>query len=466
MDHNKRRGMAGQVKRFCARFAQGAGGALGRVIPQQSLVQWIEEEMGKYRERVYGPLRTLMLFIEQVLGADHSCQDAVAHGVSQRVASNQSPCSLNSGPYCKARARLALSLIERLGREVGERLRAGQPEVWRWRDREVKLIDGTTVSMPDTAANQAEFPQSTTQKAGLGFPLARVVAIISLSCGAVLEWATGPCEGKRSGETALLWELADRLRPGDVVIGDRYFSGYFLLAWLIRQGVDVVMRQHQLRHTDFRRGRRLGTKDHVVAWARPQRPSWMDAATYATMPETLVLREARVGGLILVTTLIAATEVSKKELLHLYHARWQVELDLRSIKTVMQMDVLRCKSPQMVRKEIAVHLLAYNLVRAVMAQAAFLGHVLPRQLSFKAALQLIRAFEESLRHAPRGRLSFRQACLRAGIAQLRLPHRPGRVEPRAVKRRPKPHPLLTQPRHILRAALIEQQRVLHANDLW
>ena len=465
MDRIKRRGIAGQVKRFCGRFAQGAGSALGRVIPRQSLLQWIEEEAGDYRERVYGPMRTLMLFIEQALGADQSCQDAVARGVSQQVALGQSPCSLNNGPYCKARARLALNLVERLGREVGERLRAAQPEVWRWRGREVKLIDGTTISMPDTAANQAEFPQSRTQKPGLGFPLARLVAIISLSCGTVLEWATGPCEGKRTGETAMLWQLAHRLRPGDVVIVDRYFSGYFLLAWLIRQGVDVVVRQHQLRHTDFCRGRRLGAEDHIVAWARPQRPSWMDVATYATMPESLVLREAQVDGLILVTTLIDAGQVGKQELLVLYHARWQIELDLRSIKSVMQMDVLRCKSPEMVRKEIAVHLLAYNLVRAVMAQAAFLGHVLPRQLSFKATLQLIRAFEENLRHAPHGRQFLRRAYLLAGIAQLRLPHRQRRVEPRVIKRRTQQHPLMTQPRTILRAALLKQQQNLHADGL-
>ncbi len=465
MDDIKRRRLAGQVKRFCGRFAQGASSALGRVIPPQSLLQWIEDEAGKHRERVYGPLQTLVLFIEQVLGADQSCQDAVARGLSQRVALRQSPCSLSNGPYCKARARLALSLVERLGREVGERLSTAQPDAWRWRGREVKLIDGTTVSMPDTSANQTDFPQSKTQKAGLGFPLARLVAIISLSCGAVLEWATGPCEGKRTGETAMLWQLAHHLRPGDVVIADRYFSGYFLLAWLIRHGVDVVVRQHQLRHTDFRRGRRLGAKDHIVAWTRPPRPSWMDAATYAAMPETLLLREARVGGLTLVTSLVASEQVSKQELLVLYHARWQVELDLRSIKTVMQMEVLRCKSPAMVKKEIAVHLLAYNLVRAVMAQAASLGHLLPRQLSFKATLQLVRAFEENLRHAPRGRQTLRRAYLLAGIARLRLPHRPGRVEPRAVKRRPKPRSLLTQPRHILKSALLKQQHKHHDKDL-
>jgi hypothetical protein len=465
MDDIKRRRIAGQVKRFCWRFAQGQGAALGQVIPQQSLMQWIKEGGGKRRERVYGPLQTLVLFIEQVLGADQSCQDAVARGVSQRVALGQSPCSLNNGPYCKARARLALNLIERLGREVGERLKEAQPDAWRWRGREVKLIDGTTVSMPDTSANQSEFPQSKNQKTGLGFPLARLVAIISLSCGAVLEWATGPCEGKRTGETALLWQLAHHFRPGDIAIADRYFSGYFMLAWLIRHGVDVVVRQHQLRDTDFRRGHRLGTKDHVVAWARPQRPAWMDAATYATMPETLLLREARIGGLTLVTSLIEAGQVSKKDLLVLYHARWQVELDLRSIKTVMQMGVLRCKSPEMVKKEIAVHLLAYNLIRAVMAQAAFLGHVLPRQLSFKATLQLVRAFEENLRHAPRGRLALRRAYLLAGVSRLRLPDRPGRVEPRAVKRRAKPQSLLTQPRRILKAALMKQQQMLHDEAL-
>jgi len=262
-----------------------------------------------------------------------------------------------------------------------------------------------------------------------------------------------------------LWQLAHHLRPGDVVIADRYFSGYFLLACLIRHGVDVVVRQHQLRHTDFRRGRRLWAKDHVVAWVRPPRPAWMDAATYAAMPETLLLREARIGSVTLVTTLIEAGHVSKKELLLLYHARWQVELDLRSIKTVMQMGGLRCKSPEMVKKEIAVHLLAYNLVRAVMAQAASLGHVLPRQLSFKATLQMVRAFEENLRHAPRRRLTLCRAYLLARVARLRLSHRPDRGEPRAVKRRAKPRSLLTQPRHILKSALLQQQQMRHNERL-
>lgn len=207
MDHSNRLVMAGQIKRFCHRFAQGAGHALGRVIPDQMLARWVEEEVGPHRERIYGPLQTLRLFIEQVLSADHGCQDAVARGVSERARLGHKPCSLNSGPYCKARARLARALIERLGHEVGERLRAAQPDVWRWHGREVKLIDGTTVSMPDTPENQAEFPQYRTQKVGLGFTIARLVAVISLSCGAVLVWASAPCQGKGSGETALVRRL-------------------------------------------------------------------------------------------------------------------------------------------------------------------------------------------------------------------------------------------------------------------
>jgi hypothetical protein len=322
----------------------------------------------------------------------------------------------------------------------------------------VKLVDGTTVSMPDTVANQEKFPQNHGQRLGLGFPLARVVGIVSLSCGAVLEWASGACEGKQTGETALLWQLAQKLSRGDVVIADRYYAGYFMIARLMQLGVDVVIRQHQLRHTDFRRGVRLGARDHVVSWVRPHRPAWMDEATYRTMPETLSVREVRVGGWTLATSLTDARQVSKQELLVLYRSRWQVELDLRSIKAVMQMDVVRCKTPPMVEKEIAAHLLAYNLVRSVMAKAAYLAGVLPRQLSFKGALQLLRAFEQNLRHSSCARLDIGQAHLLAGMAQMKLPYRPWRVEPRAVKRRPKTYKRLTQPRNIVRAALLKQQQ--------
>lgn len=438
------------------RFAQTAGSPLRELIPAKRLMQMVTQQAGRYRDRVYGPLPTLVLFLEQVLSADHSCQDAVARGLSARLAGRQSACSLNTGPYCKARARLATALVQRLGREVGQAICAGQPRSWQWRGREVKLIDGTTVSMPDTQLNQACYPQNRQQKPGLGFPMGRLVAIISLSCGAVLEWALGPCEGEGTGETALLWPLAGQLSQGDVVLADRYFAGFFMLARLRQLGVDFLMRQHRARRTDFRCGDRLGAGDHLVSWVRPQRPPWMEEATYAQMPQHLSVREARVGGWILISSFTDAGEVSKQELLQLYRQRWQVELDLRSIKAVMQMGVLRCKSPQMVQKEIAVHLLAYNLVRALMAQAARQRGLLPRQLSFKGAMQLLNAFHDVLRHCGLARMAIMQAHLLGAIATIRVAHRPGRSEPRAVKRRQR-HCLLTQKRSILRARLQTQQ---------
>jgi hypothetical protein len=313
-------------------------------------------------------------------------------------------------------------------------------------------------ALTDTKANQARFPQPRSQTPGLGFPMARLVAMVSLSCGAVLEWAMSPGEGKNTGETALLWGLKERLSPGDVVIADRYYAGYFLVAALSLLGVDVVMRQHHRRHTDFRKGKRLGKHDHLVAWRRPIRPEWMDERTYATIPEMLTMREVRVGGRTLVTTLIDAKDVPKAEIGELYGRRWQIELDLRSIKVVMRMEILRCKTPEMVEKEVAAHLLAYNLVRAVMAQAAYLYGLLPRQLSFKATLQLINAFEQALRHgAWASPLRDAHVHLLAGVACRKLPHRPDRVEPRAIKRRPRQNWLLTKPRRLVRERLYRQK---------
>jgi hypothetical protein len=349
-----------------------------------------------------------------------------------------------------------LEWLTHLGTMVGRRLAEAQAPTWRWRGREVRLVDGTTVSMPDTAANQAAYPQSPQQKVGLGFPLARLVGILSLESGAVLEWRVGPCEGKNSGEPSMLREMGQSLNSGDIVLADRYYAGYFMLAHLLSLGVDVVIRQHRLRHTDFDQGECLGTRDHLVDWIKPPRPAWMDETRYRLAPATLRLRETRVGGWVLVSSLCDSW-VSKEDLYQLYAWRWQVELDLRSIKSVMQMDILRCQSPAMVLKEIAAHLLAYNLVRAVMAQAACAACLLPRQLSFKAALQQLRAFERVLRHQRCQDSRANQQAIILAIGRKRLPHRPWRIEPRAVKRRPKPHPIMTKPRTELRLQIIDSQ---------
>lgn len=452
-DDNKARRMRRQLNRLRDQIEPVWERVLNGQIGPKRLLKWVDEEVSSWRERLYSPITTLMMFIGQVVSADQSCQNAVA----RESARNGALRCQSTGPYCNARKRLPLKLIERLAREVGKRLCAGQSPRWRWHGREVKLIDGTTVSMPDTEENQQQFPQSRTQKAGLGFPVARLVAIISLSCGAVVEWAVGPCAGKSSGEPSMLRALVGCLRPGDVVVADRYYAGYFMLTMLMQHGVDVVVRQHQHRTTDFRCGKRLGKCDHIVEWLRPPRPKWLDPAMYAAIPDHLTLREVRVGNWIVVSSLLDPRDVAKRELSDLYQQRWQVEVDLRSIKSVMQMDVMRCQSPQMVMKEIAVHLLAYNLVRVAMAQAACLSLILPQQLSFKAALQLVRAFAEELRRCPGSQLGSRYDNMIHDIADNKLPQRHGRVEPRVKKRRPKNYPLMTRPRNALRKPLIKQR---------
>lgn len=445
------------IRRFRCSFLQSGRENLFNVLPAQELTRAVQEEVGVWRDRRYGPLVALRLFVEQVLHTDHACQDVVVRYASERVAQGEAQGSLSSGPYCNARLRLPLGLVERLGKSVGERLEGNSTAAWKWRGRSVKIVDGTTVTMPDTEDNQARYPQHSEQKSGLGFPIARLVALVSLGCGAVLDWAMGPCTGKQTGEDALLRQLYGSLVKGDIVLVDRYHCSYFTVAVLYLMGVDVLTRQHSRRVTDFRRGKRLGKRDHLVAWKRPARPQWMQEKVYAGIPEELVLREAKVAQWVLVSTLIDPVQVSKEELNALYVQRWHIELDLRAIKTVMGMEILRCKSAQMVQKEVGAFFLAYNLIRAAMAQAAVCAKLLPRQLSFCGAKRMINGFMDLLRgRAARGLIQM-FAYLRGAIACLLLPHRPNRVEPRAVKRRPKPHRLLIELRHVARARLLRSR---------
>jgi Transposase DDE domain len=443
----------------------------------------VQEECTAYRHRLYPPLTTLGLFVGQTLSADGACQDAVARHLSERTARHQSPCSLNTGPYCKARSRLPIGLIRRAGEMVEARLAALEESgarPWTWHGRRVTLLDGTTVSMPDTPDNQTSYPQSGAQKPGLGFPLVNLVALISLATGAVRQWALGPCRGKHTGEQALFRRLMPSLKAGEVILVDRYHCNYFTAAMLQEQGVDLVTQQHQRRHTDFRRGTRLGKRDHLVDWLRPQRPSWMDQDTYARMPERLTMRETKIANRVVVSTFIDAQQFTARALDGLYALRWQIEVDLRSIKTHMGMEVLSAKTAAMVAKEVAVYLLAYNLVRALMSRAALTGHhtgngkpsnhsagntqkpLRPRLLAFKSALQLLLAFQQQLRLAAPRNARRMIAILIGGIASCTIPIRPHRIEPRAVKRRPKPHPFLTVPRNLARDNIRKQPQSARA----
>src|SRR5262249_731472 len=277
-------------------------------------------------------------------------------------------CSAHTGSYCKARQRLSEAVVRRLVHETGQALHGQVPDGWHWHGRKVKVVDGTTLSMPDTVANQKAYPQHNAQKPGIGFPILRVVSIFCLASGAVLEAAIGRYQGPRSGENSMLRDLGDGLEAGDVLLGDGAFSSYFDLADRLGRGIDVVVRIHQCRHVNFHRGRRLGRCDHVVEWERPTRPDWMDETTYAAVPPTLAVREAqvrvRVKGFrtrmyVVATTLLDAETYPAGALAELYRRRWQAELFLRSLKVVLGLDVLRCLSPALVRKEIWTHLLAY-----------------------------------------------------------------------------------------------------------
>jgi Transposase DDE domain len=434
-----------------------------RVLSAETIAKVVLQELRQTGDRIFTPLVTLATFLSQILSDDHSCRGAVARLKAWRAAQGLPPCSLATGGYCKARQRLPETLLPRLVRQSADGLQQNAPASWLFHGRSVVLVDGSCASMPDTAENQREYPQHFRQKRGCGFPIARIVVLLSLATGAALDLAISRWSGKLTGENALLRGLRGRLKRGDILLADSYYSSYQEIAALLAMGVDVVMRQHGGRPSDFRKGQRLGREDHLVEWQRGRnRRSWMDRWQFGQLPRSIVMRELRVRVdkkgfrtkvLVIVTSLLDPAAFPAKELAGLYRARWHAELDLRTIKQVMQMDVLRCKTPAMVRKEIWGHLLMYNLLRAAMAEAAHREGVQPRSLSFQGARQVVDGFRAELARAtPSLAERLRGEALRA-IAGERVGNRPDRYEPRARKRREKMYPRLQEPRRLARKRL-------------
>lgn len=417
----------------------------------------IREAFGKARwfwqGWVYTPAVTVWVFLSQCLSADHSCRDAVAGLLAWRLARGLRPCSAETGAYCTARADLPEEACRQLVRDTGREPEQEAPAEWLWLGHRVRVVDGSTLSMPDTAANQAEYPQIPAQRPGCGFPIARIVVIFSLAVGTVLEAAIGKYYGKQTGENSLFRTLHAALAEGDVVLADRYFAGWFDLALLHQRSVHSVVRKHQLRATDFRTGQRLGPDDHLVCWPKPPRPAWMSAEQYAALPAELTLREVRMEVaqkgfrtkvLVVVTTLLDPQAYPSAQIATLYRRRWQAELNLRSLKIVLQMDRLRCKTPERVRNEFSMHLVAYNLIRRVMALAAWEAGATPWTVSFKGTLQTISRLLPLL-DTNVSIATWCQALLHA-IASHVVADRPDRFEPRLIKRRPKPYKLMLEPR--------------------
>ena len=449
-----------QVRFLRRQFLQDGDLPFSNVLSEEIVAQALTAIGAYWMDRVYPPLVTLWVFLGQVLSADHSCRAAVARLITHRISQGQRPCSPDTGAYCQARKRLPEKFFSTVACQTGQALDAGVDQNWLWKKRRVLMFDGSTVSMPDTAANQQAYPQVYNQAPGVGFPIARIAAVISLSCGAVLDLGICRYAGKGQGEVSLLRKLWHLFRPGDVVLTDCLLSTWTELVMLKQRGVDSVTRLNKAtRSADFRRGKRLAKDDHIVRWPKPQKPRSIDRKTFNSLPDFLTVRELlvrvdqpgfRTKTLVVVTTLLDSEEFAKRDLADLFRARWNNELDLRSIKITLQMDILRCKSPELVRKEIWTHILAYNLIRTIMAQAATKHGIEPRSISFKGTLQTLEAFQPLIAFQDRRGSSFRTNLyqhLLDAIAVHRVADRPDRFEPRLRKRRHKKYFFLMKPRH-------------------
>ena len=408
------------------------------------------------RQRLYPLSLTFWAFLSQVLSPGTACREIVRKVQAWYAQHHRTLPDSGTSAYCQARGRLPLARLQQMHQHLVRILHAPLGVADLWLGRRVKVVDGTGLSMPDTTANQKVWPQPTTQKPGCGFPVVKLVACFCLASGALLAWVEGTL---KAHDSRLFQQLRDVFQKGDVVLADRGFCSFASLARLLADGVDAVMRVHHFRKIDWRAGRRLGRRDRLVRWVKgPFQGKLWTPAQWAQLPEQITVRlveiEVAVPGfrtqrLVLVTTLLDAQTYSAAELGRLYFRRWAVELFFRDIKITLGMDVLRCQTPAMVRKEIAMHAMAYNLIRALMQDIARTYQMDGCRLSFKGTVDTLRQWRELFEAAqtqPRLTRKLRDLFYQS-IATDPLIARPERSEPRAVKRRPKNFRLLTRPRH-------------------
>jgi Transposase DDE domain len=402
---------------------------------------------------------TIKTFFTQCLAQDHSCRTAVAtakdHGWLPPSASP------DTAAYCRARDALAAEGLQKAVEHTAQALDAGGSDEHLWMGRQVHVVDGTGIALPDTEANQDDYPQPSQQKLGCGFPVLRLVAFMSLATGAVSRYSLG---NLHDHEQRLFQELRTHLKANDIVLGDRNFGTFANLVLLKRQGADGVFRRHQSRGAGVDTVKRLGQDDSLVRWRAPHhyRPPWLDALV--DLPETIVVREVtfqvtppgfRTKSVTLVTTLLDAKTYPAWALAKLYLKRWRMELWLRDIKITMDMDMLRTKTPARVRAELAMFLVGYNLIRTVLFDASKVSEARLEQLSFKSALVRFGLWCARLGHGIQVVAWLREYTgILSDLARDLNPERPGRYEPRVVKRRPKKFPRMQQPRQVLRKKLL------------
>ena len=404
------------------------------------------------RERIYTPWVTFVSFLSQVLTRGSACREAVRRVQAWAVAAKRTPPDENTSAYCQARARLPLATLRAAHEQLGGWIERHAKDAWRWCGRPVKVLDGCGLSMPDTRKNRRRWPYASGQKPGCGFPTAQMVGLFCLATGRLVRFAL---DSWKAHEIPLARQLLRWMQPGEIVLADRGFCGWGFIALLQRKGVDVVMRAHQARKL---KGRRM-------TWAKPQQTRSWTKALWRELPAELVVRIVRfhvavpgfrTENVVLVTTLLDEQAYPDAALAALYRRRWAVELCFRDIKTTLGLDVLRCLTPKLVEKEIWLQVMAYNLVRALMLEAAWTHGVELERLSFKGTVDTLRQWTPLF--APT-MFVFKQAraeLLRV-IAADQVPLRPNRSEPRARKRRPKNYQLLTKPR---RSMIVSHSRAL------
>lgn len=419
------------------------------------------------RHRQWSLRLTFWTFLAQVFSPGSACRAAVRQAQAHaRLEGRPVPADEDSA-YCQARRRLPLELLHDGVHQVGRRLEQGLLPVQRWCGRVVKVLDATTCTAEDTPANQRAFPQHPDQASGCGFPLLRLVGLFCLASGAVLGWATGNYWQSEITLAASLWQW---LAPGEVLLADRYYGSYRVLALVGLRGADAVCRLHASRNADFRRGQPLGPRDRLFTWTRPKEvPAGMSRKEWLAFPALLTVRVVRVQiqekgfrtrRVTLVTTLLDPQKYPPSALAALYRRRWQVELTFRQIKTALSMEHLAVRSPEMLARSLAMHWLAYQLIRTLMQDAALSWQVPLERVSFQGALDGARHFGEALLRArSRRRRNELLAELLRILAADAVPERPGRLEPRLLKRRPKRFGRLEHPRSHYRKSLQRRQHL-------
>ncbi len=412
------------------------------LLAQDSIQKIVQQDLPNYRDRLYNPLQTLSMFLTQALDEDSSCQNIV-----NTVALNTNKnISITTGGYCRARQRLHVEMIKNLTQQTSKDSLVKVPKRWKFKGRDIYLVDGTTFTMPDTKENQKAYPQQASLPQGLGFPICRAVGIISLYSGTIVDACVSTYQGKGASEQVLLRSMLHNFKKGDIILADAFYNTYYFLNFLIKNGIDIVMVQNGARAqtTDFTKGDILGKKDHLITLKKPvKKPDWMNQQEFDKLPKTLRIREIYRGGKILITTMLCKNKISTTQIKNLYKQRWQIEVDFRNIKSTLGLKDFSCKSPEMVIKEMWVYFLAYNLIRLVMLESAIYNRLLPRQFSFKHTVQI-------LKNAPNlySRRLYKKILYLIG--QKVIGNREGRIEPRAIKRRHNDFPLLMKTRDIKR----------------